>query len=308
MKDVTYTIIIPHKNIPDLLRRCLASIPKFENLQIIVVDDNSDPNKVDFVHFPGLGEPCVEVYFTKEGRGAGYARNVGLNYARGEWLLFADADDTFNEGFVQVLDLYSKSSFDIVYFKTNGFLESSGKYSYRNYFYDIQYDYAKMKKDMNLYYYYMYQPWGKMIKRDLVVKNNILFDEVKVSNDRMFSVKTVFFAKKICCSKEAVYTSFSQSNSLVTLSGSAENYIRLKVDINLSKFLIGNNCYRYHINLYKLIVSRTIRNGFFCFLKSIFLLIKEFSLRVWIKDLFMLFAYEIPFVIYKKQQIRKYTL
>ena len=35
------TIIIPHHNIPDLLRKLLASIPKRNSIQIIVVDDHS---------------------------------------------------------------------------------------------------------------------------------------------------------------------------------------------------------------------------------------------------------------------------
>ena len=68
MKEINYSFIIPHKNIPDLLQRCLDSIPRREDIQIIVVDDNSDLDKVDFDHFPGISEPCVEVYFTKEGR------------------------------------------------------------------------------------------------------------------------------------------------------------------------------------------------------------------------------------------------
>ena len=36
------SIIIPHKNIPKLLERCLNSIPEREDIQIIIVDDNSD--------------------------------------------------------------------------------------------------------------------------------------------------------------------------------------------------------------------------------------------------------------------------
>lgn len=52
-EEIVYSIIIPHKNIPDLLRRCLDSIPQRPDIQIIVVDDNSSPDKVDFAHFPG---------------------------------------------------------------------------------------------------------------------------------------------------------------------------------------------------------------------------------------------------------------
>ena len=56
MSSITkkYSVIIPHKNTPELLQRCLASIPKRVDIQVIVVDDNSDLDKVDFYHFPGI--------------------------------------------------------------------------------------------------------------------------------------------------------------------------------------------------------------------------------------------------------------
>lgn len=49
---INFSIIIPHKDIPDLLQRCLDSIPIRDDVQVIVVDDDSDGNKVDFAHFP----------------------------------------------------------------------------------------------------------------------------------------------------------------------------------------------------------------------------------------------------------------
>ena len=63
---INYSIIIPHRNIPKLLQRCLGYIPYRDDVQIIVVDDNSDPQVVDFDNFPGMNIPNVEVYFTKE--------------------------------------------------------------------------------------------------------------------------------------------------------------------------------------------------------------------------------------------------
>ena len=101
MAETCFSIIIPHKNIPSLLQRCLDSIPKRDDVQIIVVDDNSNPQKVDFEKFPGLDKPNTEAYFDKSGKGAGRARNVGLKHAKGEWVIFADCDDYFH---VEVLN------------------------------------------------------------------------------------------------------------------------------------------------------------------------------------------------------------
>ena len=71
--EYTYTIIIPHKNIPLLLQRCLDSVPLRNDVQIIVVDDGSSSNVVDFTNFPGTDRENVEIIFTKDGKGAGYA-------------------------------------------------------------------------------------------------------------------------------------------------------------------------------------------------------------------------------------------
>ena len=114
--SVSFSIIIPHRDCPDLLQRCLDSIPVRNDIQIIVVDDNSNPSIVDFCHFPGRDRNGVEVYLTKEGKGAGYARNVGLHYAKGKWVIFADSDDLFTETIHPLLSMLEDADEDIVYF------------------------------------------------------------------------------------------------------------------------------------------------------------------------------------------------
>mgnify|MGYP002627111942 CR=1 FL=1 len=51
-KNFMFSIIIPHKNTPDLLERCVNSIPKRDDLEIIIIDDNSSPEIVNFENFP----------------------------------------------------------------------------------------------------------------------------------------------------------------------------------------------------------------------------------------------------------------
>lgn len=60
-----FSIIIPHYNNEQDLRRCMASIPDRDDVQIIIVDDNSDPKKVDFDHFPGLDRKNTDIIFFK---------------------------------------------------------------------------------------------------------------------------------------------------------------------------------------------------------------------------------------------------
>ena len=94
----TFSIIIPHKEIPDLLMRCLQSIPVSEDIQVIVVDDNSADADTYLERYPELLRPYLEFIRTTKGGGAGYARNVGLEHDKGRWLLCADADECDVEG------------------------------------------------------------------------------------------------------------------------------------------------------------------------------------------------------------------
>ena len=56
-----FSIIIPHKEIPDLLMRCLKSIPVSEDIQVIVVDDNSADADTYLDRYPELSRPLFKV-------------------------------------------------------------------------------------------------------------------------------------------------------------------------------------------------------------------------------------------------------
>ena len=84
--NILYSIIIPHYNVPELLQRCLNSIPNLPSFQIIIVDDCSDGKIVDFRCFPGMERENVKCIFLKEKHGAGFARNLGLLAVNGCYL------------------------------------------------------------------------------------------------------------------------------------------------------------------------------------------------------------------------------
>ena len=184
----TFSIIIPHYDIPDLLMRCLKSIPVSEDIQVIVVDDNSPNADTYLERYPELSRPYLEFIRTTKGGGAGYARNVGLDHAKGKWLLFADADDFFVDRMQEMLSPYIDSSFDVIYFrrkvvKSEDFNCEVEKGIYLKKIIDNYFqtgDEWTIRTGFN-------PPYSKMIKRDLVVRNRIRFEEVKYSNDCFFS-------------------------------------------------------------------------------------------------------------------------
>jgi glycosyltransferase involved in cell wall biosynthesis len=235
---IVFSIIIPHKNTPDLLHRCLNSIPRRDDIQIIVVDDNSDENIVDFDNFPGLREKSVEIYLTKGSKGAGYARNVGLEHAKGKWLLFADADDFFTENAFEYIFAEVHSPHEIICFKVTSCYSDTYKHAYRG---DgeatnkLIYDYnQKIKDSENNIRYKHHVPWGKMIKRSLVQRKNIKFEEVIASNDIFFSLLIGYYACSITVVNNIIYC-------VTVTKGSLTN--RLNIEILTARFFV---CLRYN--------------------------------------------------------------
>jgi glycosyltransferase involved in cell wall biosynthesis len=227
----------------------LGSIPRREDVQIIVVDDNSDPDKVDFEHFPGLSDSVVEVVFTKEGKGAGYARNVGLTKAIGKWILFADADDYFTSGFLEYVDKYVDSNYDLIYFGMSGVnvkkrQENSCCKKYNKLMKD-----AIHKKKYDAYKYTVYSPCGKIIKLSLIKENNIQFDEIMVANDLMFSIKTGYYAGNIFFDEYKIYTYEIRLSSVTYIWTLETKFDRFCAYVRLHVFLKNISKKRYRKNL-----------------------------------------------------------
>lgn len=196
--EINYTIIIPHKNSPELLAHCLDTIPVRDDVQVIVVDDNSDAGKVNFDDFPRWGGAHYEYYLTKEGKGAGYARNVGLEHARGKWVLFSDSDDYFLPCISDVFDRERCTDADILFYRPKAvILGDSETPSKRAAHYErIVTEYLSHGDPYELRCRF-YSPWSKIIKRELIEAHHIRFEEIPYSNDYMFSVMVGCAAAKI---------------------------------------------------------------------------------------------------------------
>ena len=211
----TYSIIIPHKGIPDLLMRCLRSIPVSEDIQVIVVDDNSADADTYLDKYPELSRPYLEFVRTTKGGGAGYVRNVGLEHAKGKWILFADADDFYVEDMYDIICSYVDSEADVIYFKNKAVLsDNTSIKADRSSYVNKNIDQYLTDSDEWPMRAKMYAPWGKMIRRNLIVKNDIRFDETMYNNDVYFSLLAGYYAEIIKVVDSVLYIVTSRPDSL----------------------------------------------------------------------------------------------
>lgn len=254
-RTINYSIIIPHKNSVGLLKRCLDSIPDRDDIEIIVVDDNSHLTPEEINEFPGINKPRTQVLFTMEGFGAGYARNVGIKHAKGKYLLFADADDFFSEELEGVLNEAVGCFEDIIFFKLRSVLSDDiskpmKRCDEMNTFVD---DYLTNEccnvAEMQLRCLWCI-PVAKLIKKELIDRNNIRFSEVRYANDIFFSIQAGILAKEVRAISNVAYVVTVRENSLTSdFCGTSEEFrVRLgealKVDSYIEKSNINFNCGR----------------------------------------------------------------
>ena len=232
MEKIYYSIIIPHKNIPQLLKRCIDSIPLRNDLEIIVIDDNSNEEIVSQDDFPGLKRKNTIVIFSKEGKGAGYCRNIGLSKAKGKWIIFADADDFFTEEFNLILNEYKESNVDIIYFNASCVNSDTLQIAHRNMALN---NFFKIR-DISNFKYSCYAPWGKIIKRELQVKNNIYFSETMAANDVIFSIKIGHSASDIILDERSGYCVTVRDNSLERIHSTKVINDRIKISLEANVF------------------------------------------------------------------------
>ena len=210
----SYTFIIPHKNCPGLLRRCVDSIPERDDVQIIVVDDNSDDGKKPSL--PDRRGLEIVLLNVSQSNGAGKARNVGLGKATGKWLLFPDSDDYYVEGFLDVLDQHVHTNIDIVYFNFEYRDGNTGellpRFAFGKFFDEFDGG-NKMSEEIRLHHNV---PWTKMIRRGYVQHYQFRFEEVIIGNDMLFSILVGYFTNNIAVEKSPLYVYLRNGNSITT--------------------------------------------------------------------------------------------
>lgn len=89
------SVIVPVYNVEDLLSKCLDSLVNqtFDDYEVIVVNDGSPDNSQNIIDDYSNRYPNIIKPLKKENGGLSSARNYGLKYAEGEYVLYVDSDD-----------------------------------------------------------------------------------------------------------------------------------------------------------------------------------------------------------------------
>lgn len=178
------SIIIPIYNAEPYLRQCIDSIlaQSFSDFELLLVDDGSTDSSGMICDEYAHNDNCLRVFHKVKG-GVSSARNLGLDNAKGEWILFVDADDYLCDHALDLMKDDRKEDLII-----NSFLEIEDeaakkpivleKGTWRD---------ASAKEFLSkvLHEFYMCSSCGKFFRRNII--SNLRFDErIRMSEDAVF--------------------------------------------------------------------------------------------------------------------------
>lgn len=196
MSNPKISIIVPVYKAEKYLHRCVDSIlaQTFTDFELLLIDDGSPDSSGEICDQYAVSDQRVRVFHKPNG-GVSSARNVGIDNAKGEWLMFVDADDTITK------DLFQKASkhfcdcqiikfgFNCISQHTNSIIDS------------------RLEKQLNTIEEYrclilsrdlIVASWSAMFNRNLIFGNDIRFNEsIRNGEDWLFLLHSIFLAEHV---------------------------------------------------------------------------------------------------------------
>lgn len=197
------SVIMPVYNAEKYLNQAIDSLlaQSAKNIEIIAVDDGSTDRSLEILNEYASKDQRVRVY-TQKNRYAGVARNKGLSYARGEYVLFLDSDDFFEKDLVR--DTYCAAvidAADIVMFDANRYDDQTGEITVGNY---LNTKYAPIREPFSwkdcpdkIFQIGSDCPWTKLFKRSFINETGLQFQDLYNANDIFFIMSSTAMAKRI---------------------------------------------------------------------------------------------------------------
>lgn len=217
------SVIVPVYNAERTLERCINSIlnQTYRNLEIIMVDDAStDSSRNLMLKLEQTDPDRIMAICNDENRGAGGARNIALQYARGDYLAFVDSDDyihtTFLEKLVDELERGNHDFVDCGYFNERE--DKATLHTGRDLRGAIDDD---ARCELIAAGGYL---WSKLFKRELFFDNGITFREKCILEDSETLVLLTAHARSIGAVEDTLYW-YSASPASVSRGQASTSYV-----------------------------------------------------------------------------------
>lgn len=257
MKEVI-SIIVPVYNTKKFLHRCVESIicQTHKRWELLLVDDGSSDGSERLCDELAVLDSRIQVLHKKNG-GVASARNTGIKYSNGAWIMFVDSDDFIkDENYLEQL-LISSGKADIIlsgfcyYFENgecvtckNGENAFIGETDYRQY----------VSRNLNSFEFLVV--WAKLFRKQIISDHDLRFNEqMIVGEDASFLHRYLLYGKCISVCRTKGYAFYQKAEKskykLSSLQASYHiNKIISDLDALKEKRAIYNQLYYSYVPLY----------------------------------------------------------
>ena len=190
MPSPTISVVIPTFNAEAFLEECLSSLLKqtFKDFEVILVNDGSTDNSLDIMTKLAKKDPRIKIIDQKNA-GVSHARNIGISAAKGEYIIFMDADDYLIHNHVlKNIQSTAAKGHDVVMYNIT--------YEGKQATYPLNTGVYETKNNLNEFLFNMIKeehlnsPCNKLYRKDMLHKYKIRFDKnIKIGEDLLFNIE-----------------------------------------------------------------------------------------------------------------------
>lgn len=201
----TLSIIVPCYNCEKIISGLIDSLKNqtCQDFEVVFVEDCSKDETLEQIK-KLLQDSCLkyQLHQNSENKGPGYTRNAGVKYSDGEYILFADSDDRFEQTAVEklltVINDFNKP--DAVLF--DYFSSRKGKTTPQSTV--VKGEEGWLTREAAILYSTS-ATWCKMYKAEVVRKNQIFFPDIRAKEDFVFNKAALSYCKDVFYLKENLY-------------------------------------------------------------------------------------------------------
>ncbi len=201
------SVVIPVYNTAEYLGQCLDTIllQTLQEIEVICIDDGSTDDSLSCLQGYAFLDNRLKVVH-QENAGSGVACNRGLKEATGEYVIFLDSDDFFEADMLEkMLARAELDKSDMVvcghYIFDEKLKKTETNLIPKQFLKQSIWTPEELLED--LFNFCDPSSWNKLIRRELIVKNDLHFDENIPTNALMFHCLSLVCSEKISMMENA---------------------------------------------------------------------------------------------------------
>lgn len=213
------SIIVPVYNVGLYLQQSLNSLiyQTFKNIEIICINDCSIDNSLSILQDYAKNDSRIKIINLEQNAGQGRARNIAIDIAQGEYIMFLDPDDWLELDACEfAYNKIRENDNDFVVFDFSYFYEDTQEIKENHSLSNIFKAYPNKEKinpqTCEKNYFLNAFAWNKIYKKSFMDQFNIKFSDSRFAEDSQFFVKVMANATSFSIIEETLYN-YRKKNS-----------------------------------------------------------------------------------------------